>query len=197
MKRCLLVLLIAFNQLADAHPDQILESVNYLRNNSVAPTEYVLSKFSKHDVVLLGEDHAVKDNLDFVRRLVPALYRKGVTNLGMEFGSMETQAKIDSLMTAPAYNEQLVRDVMYFHNVAWPYADYLEVYRAVWEFNQTLSENQKKFRILHLSYQYDWKSFQGEMTPEKRRKVFHRGGDKFWSDRVKGEVISRNEKILC
>ncbi len=115
----------------------------------------------------------------------------------MEFGSTEMQAKVDSLMSAPAYNEQLVRDIMYFHNSAWPYKEYLELYKAVWDFNRTLKKGQKKFRMLHLSYQYDWENFEGEMTVAKRKKVFHRGGDEFWAKRVEKEVIAKKEKVLC
>ncbi len=175
----------------------VIASIAYLRNHSESPELYLTKKFSTYDVVLLGEDHAVSNNLSFVEKMIPLLYAAGVRNLGMEFGSVEMQGKVDSLMTAPGYNEQLVRDIMYFHNAAWPYVEYMEVYRAVWKFNGTLTKKQKKFRILHLSYQYDWSDFTGEITPEKRRKVFHRGGDEFWAKRVKDEVIGRKEKILC
>lgn len=198
MKKHILTLLIFFvvtHVVAQNNP--VVESISYLRQNSVAPDQYVIQKFSRYDIVILGEDHAIKNNLDFVKTLLPKLYRAGVTNLGMEFGSEEMQPKVDSLMNAPAYNDQLVRDIMYFHNAAWAYADYLDIYKAVWEFNRTLGKNDKKFRVLHLSYQYAWKDFEGEMTPEKRKKVFHKGGDEFWANKVKHEVIARGEKVLC
>jgi enterochelin esterase-like enzyme len=181
----------------EAQDNPVIASIAYLRDQAESPDQYLVKKFSTYNVVLLGEDHAISDNLSFVRRMIPQLYAAGVRNLGMEFGSVEMQKKVDSLMAAPEYNEQLVRDIMYFHNAAWPYTDYLEVYKSVWDFNRMLGKKQKKFRILHLSYQYDWSGFTGEMTPEKRRKVFHNGGDEFWANRVKEDVIGRGEKVLC
>lgn len=180
-----------------AQNNDVVESINYLKKQRQSPSAYVVSKFSKHSVVLLAEEHAIQNNLYFVKDLIPQLYKAGVTNLGMEFGSVEMQDKVDSLMQAPAYNEQLVRDIMYYHNSAWPYAEYLELYKAVWDFNRTLPGDKKKFRVLHLSYQYNWKGFEGQMTPEKRKKVFSRGGDEYWAGRVKQEVIKKKEKILC
>lgn len=182
---------------AEAQSNSVVESIDYLKTHRQSPSEYIIGKFSKHNIVLLAEDHAIQNNLSLVSQLIPGLYKAGVTNLGMEFGSAEMQAKVDSLMQAPAYNEQLVRDIMYFHNSTWPYAGYLALYKAVWEFNRTLENGQKKFRVLHLSYQYNWIGFEGDMTPEKRKKVFPRGGDEFWAGRVKLEVLSKNEKVLC
>lgn len=196
-KYLLLSLLIFVCAFSTAQTNHFLESIQFLNTHQSTPSDYVLRKFTKHKIVLLAEEHALQNNLQFVKELIPGLYKAGVTNLGMEFGSTEMQTKVDSLMMASTYSEQLVRDIMYFHNSAWPYQEYLDLYKAVWEFNRTLRKDQKKFRVLHLSYQYAWKDFEGEITPEKRKKVFHRGGDLFWANRVKQEVIDKKEKVLC
>lgn len=48
-------------------------AVAYLRDEAMAPDDYLVSKFKKADIVLLAEDHGVKENLDFVRNLIPKL----------------------------------------------------------------------------------------------------------------------------
>lgn len=129
---------------------------NYIQEKGMGPSQYLISKFQRYDLVLLGEDHAIKDHLDFVKDLIPGLYENGVTNLCMEFGAFEMQNKLDSLMNAEEYNEQLARDMMFYYNVGWAYKEYTDIYRKVWEFNKTLPADKKKFRIVNLSYQYDW-----------------------------------------
>ena len=90
---------------------------NYIQEKGMDPSQYLVSKFQRYDLVLLGEDHAIKDHLDFVKDLIPGLYENGVTNLCMEFGAFEMQNKLDSLMNAEEYNEQLARDMMFYYNV--------------------------------------------------------------------------------
>ncbi len=196
-KQVLIFLIVVFCSPVAAQTNTVFESITYLKKHSLSPSDYLLKKFSMHSVILLAEEHAIENNLAFVKEMIPRLYRAGVTNLGMEFGSFEKQGIVDSLMNAPSYNEQMIRDIMYFHNAGWPYEDYLNVYKAIWRFNRTLNKDQKQFRVVHLSYQYDWKDFKGEITPDKRKKVFSRGGDEFWAKRLKEEVILKKEKILC
>src|SRR5699024_1485833 len=93
------------------------------------------------------------------KRLIPKLYKAGVYNLGMEFGASENQETLDSLLTAPSYDKEIAREVMYSYNVGWAYQEYQDIYQAAWKFNENLPEGKKPFRILNLSYQYDWSNF--------------------------------------
>jgi hypothetical protein len=173
------------------------ELIEYIRQGGQEPSAYILDKFEKYDIILLGEDHAIKDNLNFVAGLIPHLYHAGVTNLGMEFGAAEMQYKLDSLISAEAYHEDLAREMMYYYNVGWAYREYMDIYKAAWEFNKTLGNNKKKFRVLNLSYQYDWKGFTSPRTPDNMRKVFPKGTpDDFRARVVKKELLDKQEKAL-
>jgi hypothetical protein len=88
-------------------------SIKYLNKNNSSPQKYIIDKFSNADIILLAEDHRVKENLDFLGSLIPRLYKNGIFTIGMEFGA----------------------------------------------YNQTLKKNERKFRILNLSYKYNWASF--------------------------------------
>ena len=162
-----------------------------------APDDYLVTKFRNADIVLLGEDHAVKQSVAFVTGAIPKLYAAGVTNLVMEFGAQEDQAKLDRLVTAPAYDAQTARAVMFNYNVMWSWQDYRDIYRAVWAFNRTLPRGKPPFRIVNMSYVFDWSGFSGTRTPETLRHVFPRGMvDQFRAERIAREVLDREQKAL-
>jgi hypothetical protein len=156
--------------------------------------EFVIDKFQDHDVIFLGENHAIKENVDFVVNLIPDLAKHGVLLLGMEFGAVEDQAKLDTLVTAKAFDDQLARDLLYSYNVAFPYQEYMNIYRAVHQVNQT---SKVPMRVLNLSYRYDWHEYKPPYTPIKKRRVFHRGDvDHFRFQVIKEEVLAQKAKIL-
>ncbi|MCL4548304.1 MAG: hypothetical protein M1495_07030 [Bacteroidetes bacterium] len=171
--------------------------IEYLKNNWASPEEYITGKFKNYDVVLLAEDHRIKHNLLLVQSLIPHLYKTGVYNIGMEFGASEDQAALDSLVTAKNYDEDKARKLMFNYNVGWAFKEYIDVYRKAWEFNNTLPDGARKFRIVNLSYKYDWSGYNGVRTPENVRKVFHKGGtESYRAALVKKEILDKHEKIL-
>jgi hypothetical protein len=73
----------------------------------------------------------------------------------------------------------------------------MDIYHAAWEFNRTLPADQKKFRVLNLSYQYNWSDFTSPRTPGNMRKIFPKGTpDDFRAKIVEQEVMTKNEKAL-
>ncbi len=175
-----------------------LEAVEYLKQHPKSPKEYLVSKFKNYPLVLLGEDHAVKENLEFVKSLIPELYQAGVYNLCMEFGAFEKQKELDELLNAKIFDERKAKDMFFYYNVGWAYKEYFDIYKAVWEFNKTLKPDAKKFRIVNLSYQYRWENFKGgARTPENMKAVFNLGTpDQFRTEIIKKEIIDKNEKAL-
>jgi len=173
----------------------------YLKSNPLSPQQYVISKFKKYDVILLAEDHRIKNNLLFAQSLIPQLYKAGVYNFGMEFGASEDQQQLDSLVSAPKYDEDLARKLMFNYNVGWAFKEYIDMYHKAWEFNSSLPKGARKFRILNLSYKYRWHSItdmpKGVRTPESQRKVFYKGGTEWYrSARIKKLILDKNDKIL-
>ncbi len=117
--------------------------------------------------------------------------------MGVEFGAFEMQAKVDSLINADKYNDDVARDIMYYYHAGWAYNEYMDLYKAAWKLNKSLPKGAKKFRIVNLSYQFDWGSFVGPRTPKSLAKVFKNGPpDSFRAKIVQNEVIARKEKIL-
>lgn len=180
---------------------QSMESDNelaaWVKQNAMSPAAYLVDRFQDFDIIFLAEDHAVKNNLEFVASLIPALYGAGVYNLGMEFGAVEVQARLDSLITAESYNEQVAREIMYRYNVGWAYKEYTDIYRSAWKHNKALPEGARPFRILNISYEYNWTELKGVQSPENMSRVFHKGTpDAFRAKLIEREVIAKGDKGL-
>lgn len=189
---CLPAILTAANT-GSADP----EAISYLRTHGTSPEAYVLGKFQRYDVVLLAEDHAVHQNLELARNLIPLLYRAGIRNFGMEFGATEDQAKLDALVTADHYDAAEARRLMFDYNVRWAYRGYLNIYRAVWSLNHALPPGAPRFRILNLSYRYDWAGFNGVLTPSNVCAVFPKGDtERFRAALINREILAQHKKIL-
>ncbi|HMA54152.1 MAG TPA: hypothetical protein VKT17_06795, partial [Acidobacteriota bacterium] len=147
----------------------------YLETEGRSPEDYVLSKFRDHDIVLLGEHHFIKHDVEFVQSLLPFLYENGIRDLGIEFGCHELQGQADALVTAETYDEGLARRLMFQWASYWPYVEYMELYRKAWELNKSLPEGAPRFRIVGLDYRIRWDLVTEDMTPEAWKSVFFKG----------------------
>lgn len=170
----------------------------YLDAHARPPEDYILQKLRRHDIVLLGEDHRIKHNLELAQRMIPLLHQAGVYNFGMEFGASEDQAALDALVTAERYDEDEARRLMFNYDVGWAFKEYMDIYRAAWRLNRSLPAGARKFRILNLSYKYDWSGYQGIRTPVTIARVFHQGNtETYRAALLRREILDRpGEKIL-
>jgi hypothetical protein len=181
-------------------PELKLQLLDYLEAYGEDPPEYVVGKFDEYDVVFLGEYHRIRHNPLFVAELVPKLYEAGVTNLGVEFACTIDQGRIDSLLSyTEYYNEDLARDIQWrFRGGWWPYKEYLEIYRSVWEVNSSQSPGEEPFRILALSpaINYD-KLLRGTAEEnEEERRASVGVYDTTMALVIKEEVLDNSEKAL-
>lgn len=189
------------NKVVSLSDSEIKKLVTYLQDNWNSPELYIIDKFQDHDIIFLSEDHGIKHNLLLVQDIIPLLYKIGVYNVGMEFGASEDQERLDSLVTAPEYNEDIAREIMFNYNVGWAIKEYMDIYKAAWSLNKSLPSDAKKFRIVNLSYKFNWescdpKSF-GIKTPETVRRIFYKGGtEEYRAGVVKNLIINNHEKIL-
>ena len=171
--------------------------VQYLKSHWLTPEEYILAKFRDHDLVFLGEAHKVKHDVELVHRLIPLLYQNGVANLGIEFGCYEYQDKVDRLVSAETYDEDLARWLLFKWGPYWPYKEYLDIYRKAWELNKCLPPGAPKFRIVHLDYRARWDLLKEQMSAAERRAVFFRGErDEHMAAVVIKEFVKSKKKAL-
>jgi hypothetical protein len=177
--------------------DPLAACAHYLRDQWRTPEQYVLDCFAARDVVLLAEDHAIRHNLLLVQRLIPLLAAVGVYTLGMEFGASEDQAALDALTTAETYDDALARRLMFNYNVGWAYREYTDLYRAAWAYNKARPTGARPFRVLNLSYRYDWRGAGPVRTPANTQRVFAKGGtERYRAELIGREVLDRGHKLL-
>jgi hypothetical protein len=169
----------------------------YLRDQAIPPEAYVIGKFRDHDIVLLGEHHFIKHDVEFVRSLIPLLYEAGVRDLGIEFGCHELQAQADALVTADTYDEALARRLMFQWGSYWPYIEYLGLYKRAWELNRSLPPGAPKFRIVGLDYKARFDLVRENMSDAQLRAVWHKGPrDEYMARTILGEFVKKGKKAL-
>lgn len=164
----------------------IAELAEYATAHRQDPAQYVLRKFETHDIVFIGERHYIKHDVEFVQSLIPRLYEKGVRNLGIEFGRYDDQNLVDQLVTAPEYDENRARSLMFQAFVLWGYKEYHDLYRAAWKLNGRLGAGKPKFRIVHLAPRFDWSQLTDNTRPRSEMLQVMPEGD---SDTKAGRVI--------
>lgn len=165
-------------------------SYAYLKRHGQCPKEYIISTFDRYNYVFLGEPHWVKQDVDFVASLIPALYKTDVRNLALEFYEYQNQAVVDSVLTAREWNEALLyQSISSGYGVLMGYSEYLNIFKKVWEFNQTLELDQPKFRLIMLG---------GTFDPCKNGIEMFGGQDPdvFMAEVFEKEIISKQEKGL-
>ncbi len=170
----------------------------YLKAHYMPPEDYVIGKFKDHDVVFIGEWHRIKHDPLLIQALIPRLHKSGIYTLATEFARREDQSLIDHLINAPAYDEQLARQIQFNQFVAWGYQEYVDIYKAAWRLNRGLPKDSRKFRILGLGDSPDWsliKTEEDNRNPAIRRQVWKGGGENLWA-RVILDDVEKKEKLL-
>ena len=176
-----------------------VELKSYLANHLQTPEQYIVEKFKTHDVVFLGEVHYIAHDPQLVQALIPVLHQSGVNTVGLEFIRRIDQPKVDSLMSLPAYDESLARDIFFRQYVWWGYQDYVDILKAAWKVNHSLKSNEASFRILGINDAPDWSYVN---TPKDRddpaimKKVWHGEDETDWAKVILDSVVAKGHKIL-
>lgn len=176
------------------------ELSGYLEKNFKTPEEYVLSKFKDHEIVFIGEYHRIQHDVLLIQHLIPLLYKAGIYNLGIEFGIHRDQDRVDKLITAPTYDEQAAREIMFDEASYWGYKEYMDIYRAAWEVNHKLPPSAPRFRVVNLNAVSDWsfvKTQKDRENPEVMKKVWPEGdGDTVMAETIIHEFVEKGRKAL-
>lgn len=177
------------------HTSDLSSLSDFLRRQP-DPSTFVVDRFRSRDVVFLGEDHGVKENLDFLARLLPKLHEAGIHQLGVEFGAEEDQVAVDRLVLGETYDPVEARRLQFSYNVGWAVKEYQELYQAAWSINRNRKKGTPPFRIVHLSYVFDWSKFTGRHAASMRG-VFRRGPiEHFRANVIEREAILPRRKML-
>ena len=190
---------------AASYPPRLQEQalapmVSYVESHYRTPEDYLVSEFAAHDIVFVGEFYKISQNVNLIRDVIPLLYKAGVRNLGIEYALYDDQARIDALLTAPAFNEAEAQAITFHWVVTWGYKEYIDLFRAAWQLNSTLPKGAPRFRIVGLSVRQNWESVktQNDLTnAEVVRQIVSAGvPDAYIAQTIMKEFVDKGEKAL-
>lgn len=144
--------------------DKRAEYIIFLQSQQTAPFDYLTQKVKLYNVVSLGEDHWVKDHMDFLGEYLHHIANDTTFHLdalAWESGNAADQGIADTLMRSATFREdlalQILRDAP--DTYGWPYVEAIDALRALWEYNRA----QKKFtRLLLLDPPYMLQMLDGD-----------------------------------
>ncbi len=171
----------------------------YLAARSASPEDYIIAKFSDHDVVFVGEQHRIRHDPELIQHLIPLLYRNGIFTLCTEFARREDQPLVDRLLSAPTYDEALAREITFRFLAFWGYQEYTDVYKVAWKLNRSLPAGARPFRILAVNDSPDWsliKRPEDWRDREIMKRVRQGCSEEFWAKVILDEVVAKGEKAL-
>jgi len=178
--------------------------LSYLKKDKQTPNDYVIEKFKTHDIIFIGENHFIKQPVDFVKGLIPYLYKNGIYNLGTEFIRYSDTDLMNKLITDSVYDENLAKEITFNSLWHWGYQEYIDIYKEAWELNNKLPKSAQKFRIFGIEGDMDWSFVNSEEdfnNPEIRAKVFKSSSQFKESEglsafAIQKEVLDKGEKAL-
>jgi heme-binding uptake protein ChaN (Tiki superfamily) len=209
MMKNIIIIIFALVGLISCKPDrkknvETNPLLSYLEKNKEKPNDYVIRKFDNHDIIFIGENHFIKQQVEFIRNLIPELYKNGIYNLGTEFIRYSDTELMNKLITDPIYNEELAKEITFNSLWHWGYQEYLDIYKEAWKLNQSLPKNAPKFKIFGIEEDMDWsyvKNVEDRDSPEIMAKVF-KSSSQFKEDEglsafaIQKEVLNKNEKAI-
>jgi hypothetical protein len=181
-------------RMSNLSPGVVGSVQKYIADHHESPEDYVVRQFATHDIIFMGEMHGVRQNLEFLQRLLPRLHAAGVYNLGYEFSVYKDQPKIDRLLASTSYDPGIANDLLSEIDLTYVTQEYTDVYKAAWELNRKLPPGAHPFRIVALNID------ENGQTPSDawggQRLNIHDQTNIFWSQVISKEFLAKHEKAL-
>jgi hypothetical protein len=180
----------------------LLTSIIIAQNSKVA-NKYVIQKYDSCDIIVIGETHRIKSELEFVSNIIPELYKHNVKTFAFEFLAYKAQMQIDSLMQCNYFDTTLLKAIISY-KPRWFLKDYEKILYVLWGINQ----NQKDLTVLGINsaekdiYIEDQDSVMASIIlsnyneANNKKKVFVLCGrnhsfTSFYQRKTNGEIIKR------
>jgi hypothetical protein len=166
--------------------DTKLALKSFIEKSGKEPSQYIVDKFKSKDIIILSEFNRLKHEVDFVKSIIPNLYRNGIYTLAMEFGNKEDQNRMNKLLGAEYFNRELAIDILrnFTEYGIWGYKEYLEIFKAAWSVNQSLTPSSQKFNIILLSSSDGYGSGKMIQKNQSMAKI------------IEKEILSKDKKAL-
>jgi len=187
--------------------EQIVEKdypylLQWLDSHCQPGQEYVIRLFDSHQIVILGEEHNVKEHKDFVIDLIPRLYHEaGVRCIGWEFSWYSQNQQLEEIIDAPTFDKQAVLQLARERSPDWNSKEHWDIIKAVWMLNRSLPIESEKMRLIGISDYVDIpRSYvllgtKSTNTPEFQKMLKEHGDhDKNTAKHAAEEILQKGQK---
>jgi hypothetical protein len=165
--------------------------------------DYLIDLFARHDVVILGEAHHVREHKELVSGLVPRLYHEaGVRCIGWEFSHSKDNERLARLTSGPQFDAEAVL-AFARESVQWNSKEHWDFIEAVWTLNNGLEPGQEPMRLVGLDS--DWeptRTYVALRTQAEDSAAFQKAKsralarDRHMAEQVEKEILDRGHKGL-
>ena len=117
LRHLLIIVLAVTAQLTFAATslDKLTEYTHFIQSQQTTPFDYLTQKVKQYNVVSLGEDHWVKDHMDFLSEYLRHIARDTTFHLdalAWESGNAIDQNIADTLMRSATFREDLALQIL-------------------------------------------------------------------------------------
>jgi hypothetical protein len=138
------------------------------------PVDYVLARLATHRIVILGEGHRTKHEVQLVLDVLPRMPAVRADTLALEMFDVSTQPVIDRILASPKWDQASALEVVRV-SAEMPYREYLEILHEAW----TLNRGGTAFHVVALGPGRSWRE---ELLPKGQTY------ETFMADRVIGQL---------
>ncbi|KGE71600.1 hypothetical protein DC28_10000 [Spirochaeta lutea] len=160
-------------------PENAQEYARVIRTRGENAQDFLIDALQTHDVVYLSELGGLKEEPLFLAQTLPqAVDQGGADVLGVYFLLAEDQDAIDALLSAPEFDQEKAKELLFNRLPLWGYQEYLEVLKAGWVVRQRESARAQSFRILGLNIRQNYSEISSEddmKDPAKVRTILEPG----------------------
>lgn len=186
-------------EVEDASKVDVKPYVEALKRHGQPAIEYIVEKCRRHDLVLVGEEHGIRENCEFIAEAIEPLYRQAkVRVLATEFLRSTNVDRVKQLVCGSEFDRELALTLM--RDNAWPtwgYEEYLEILKAVWWLNASLPEGAERMRVVPLDSEWSQHDlFYKQISPQQRFNIMRRR-EQHMVGVLQDEVISPGNKAIA
>jgi hypothetical protein len=131
---------------------------DWIDRNARPADDYLVGLFKRHDVVIFGEAHNIREHKLLIIDVIPRLYREaGVRCIGWEFSTPLNDAELEKLTMSPKPDPEAQLDyARAFGSHAWDSREHWDLIEAVRKLNAGLPPGAERMRFVGIDKPIDW-----------------------------------------
>lgn len=144
-------------EMSDIDSSQFHHLTEWLYKNGKTPLEYAIEKCKKYQLVIFGESHEVKDNLDLFKRIIPEAYHEaGVRNVLLEVCKVVENERVVQLIEGEKYDKELALEIARSGPWGmWRYKEYWDIFEVVWKLNKKIPDKNEHMKVIGIDVDVD------------------------------------------